>query len=129
MKNLLNLSLITALFINGPTHGQQDNSAEMMKMMTEAQNCMMQLDFQELAMMEQKSKALESDILSLCATGDEAEAKKIALQFSEEVMNSNTMRGMKKCFEGIPHMQEQIKVPDFRAELEQKSICDVVKNK
>ena len=129
MKKIIRLSVITSLFISGSPHAQQDDSAEMMKMMADAQNCMMQLNFQELATMEEKSKALESDILSLRASGNEAEAKAVALKFSDEVMNSNTMQGMKKCFEGIPGMEEQLKVPDFREELEQKSICDVVKNK
>lgn len=127
MKNLAPLCVASSLLVSGFVHAQQDNSAEMMKMMTDAQNCMMQLDYQELAAMEEKSKALESEILSLCASGNEAEAKAVALKFSDEVMNSNTMIGMKKCFAGIPGMEEQLQVPDFREELEQRSICDVVK--
>ncbi len=128
MKNLITLSATASLLISSLAHAQQDNSAEMMKMMADAQNCMMQLDYQELASMEEKSKALESEMLSLCAAGKEAEAKAIALEFSDEVMNSKTMQGMKKCFAGIPGMEEQLEVPDFREELEQQSICDVIGN-
>ena len=127
MKNLITLS-VAALLISTSAHAQQDNSAELMKMMADAQNCMMQLDYQELAAMEEKSKALESEILRLCAAGNEEQAKAIALEFSDEVMNSKTMIGMKKCFAGIPGMEEQLQVPDFREELKQRSICDVVKN-
>ena len=129
MKNILRLSVPAILLLSASAHSQQNTSADAMKMMADAQNCMMQLDFQELSMMEAKSKTLESEILSLCASGNEAEAKKVALSFSDEVMNSKTMQGMKKCFEGIPGMQDQFKVPDFHQELENRSICDVVKNK
>ena len=128
MKNLITLSVTASLLISASTQAQQDNSAEIMKMMADAQDCMMQLDYQELAAMEEKSKALESEILSLCAAGNEDQAKAVALEFSDEVMNSKTMIGMKKCFAGIPGMEEQLQVPDFREELEQRSICDVVKN-
>ncbi len=129
MKNTFYIFILITMFLSSQACAQQHNSDEMIKMMTEAQNCMMQLDYQELAMMEQKAKALENDILSLCAAGNESQAKKIAVAFSDEVMNSKTMQGMKKCFEGIPGMEEQMQIPDFREELEQKSICDVVKNK
>jgi len=128
MKNNLQPSMLAFFLFSTPVYSQQDVTAEAMKMMADAQNCMMQLDFQELSAMEEKSKALESEILSLCASGNEAEAKAVALKFSDEVMNSKTMQGMKKCFEGIPAMQEQLQVPDFREELEQQSICNVVKN-
>ena len=134
MKSVTHLALINSLLFSSalfssPLAAQADNSAEMMKLMAEAQNCMMQLDFQELTAMEAKSKQLEGEILDLCASGKESQAKAVALKFSDEVMNSKTMLGMKKCFEGIPSMAQQIEVPDFRQELEQKSICDVVKNK
>jgi len=128
MKKPITLAIITSLFFSASAHTQQHNSAEMMKMMADAQNCMMQLDYAELAAMEAKSKALESEILGLCASGNEAEAKAVALKFSDEVMNSKTMLGMKKCFAAIPGMQEQLQIPDFREELEQRSICDIVKN-
>lgn len=110
-----------------PVLAQQNNPEASMQMMEKAQNCMMQLNFQELASLEAKSEALKSEILSLCASNNESEAKQVALKFSDEVMNSDIMTGMKKCFSGMPGMEAQLKVPDFRKELEQKSICDVIR--
>ncbi|NNJ91546.1 MAG: hypothetical protein HKP55_07720, partial [Gammaproteobacteria bacterium] len=94
MKNNFRPSMLAFFLLSAPAYSQQEVTAEVMKMMTDAQNCMMQLDLQELSAMEEKSKMLESEILSLCASGNEAEAKAVALKFSDEVMNSKTMQGM-----------------------------------
>ena len=101
---------------------QQDAMQQMMAM----QNCMSQVDMQELAGMEQRSIAFESEIRSLCTQGNESAAKQRALAFSEEVMSSNAMQTMKKCAEMVPAMSHQMQVPDFKQELEQKSICDII---
>ena len=129
MKTLISLSVISTLMLTNSVYSQQDNSAAMMKQMADVQNCMLQLDFQEMAAMEEKSKSLETQINTMCAAGNEAGAKEVAISFSDEVMNSKTMQAMKKCVEGIPDMEEQFEVPDFREELQKKSICDVVNNK
>ena len=61
-----------------------------------------------------------------CSNGQEAEAKKLALAFSEDVMNSQTMQAMKKCAAMMPGMEQQMEVPDFKQELEKQSICDII---
>jgi predicted lipoprotein len=129
MKIVSAFFVISTLLLSNTLYAKQDESANMMKQMADVQNCMMQLDFQEMDAMEEKSKTLETQINTLCASGDEAGAKEIAIKFSDEVMNSNTMQAMKKCVEGMPGMEEQFAVADFRQELEQKSICDVVNNR
>lgn len=111
-----------------PQAQMQNIPPEMMQNMAEMQNCMMQIDYQELAQMEQKSMQLETQMRDHCAKGQEDAAKTLALEFSDEVMNSNTMQAMKKCAAMMPGMEDQLKVPDFRQEIEEKSICDFINN-
>ncbi|MEJ2214348.1 MAG: hypothetical protein P8Y20_09890 [Gammaproteobacteria bacterium] len=127
IKNLVfTLTACLGLSVNAQT--QTDITPEMMQNMAEMQNCMMQIDYQEMAQMEQKSMQLESQMRTYCSNGQEDEAKKLALAFSEDVMNSQTMQAMKKCAAMMPGMEDQLKVPDFRQELEQKSICEMINN-
>ena len=99
---------------------------ETLQQMAAMQNCMMKIDLQEMDNMEKRSGTLETELKSLCAQGNESGAKKLALAFSEEVMNSKTMQAMRECAAMVPGMEEQLKVPDFKEELEQKSICDII---
>ncbi len=100
-----------------------DNIMQQMQAMEE---CMAQIDYQELELMEQRSMQLQQQINDLCSQGNAAEAKKIALQFSDEVMQSKSMQTMQNCASMIPGMQQQLEVPDFEQELEQQSICDYI---
>ncbi len=112
-----------------PQNQMQNNiPPEMMQNMAEMQNCMMQIDYQEMAQMEQKSMQLETQMRDHCANGNEDAAKVLALEFSDEVMNSNTMKAMKKCAAMMPGMEDQLKVPDFRQQIEEKSICEFINN-
>lgn len=127
MKIHFMLMAATALLPVFTLAQQQAYDPEMMQQMAEMQNCLMQIDYQEIAVMEQRSAELESQINALCAAGNETAAKNLAIEFSDQVMSSKTMQAMQQCVAGMPGMQDQLKVPDFRQELQRQSICDIVK--
>ena len=115
---------LSCLTVNAQTQSTMQD--DMMKNMAAMENCMRQIDYQELALMEQKSMQLETEMRAHCNNGEEDKAKDLAVNFSEEVMNSNTMQAMKKCAAMMPGMEDQLNVPDFRQEVEQHSICDII---
>ncbi len=118
-------SLLLAVLISSSLQAQSQE--QMMQQMQQMQNCMMQIDYQELSAMEQRSNEVLAQMHSLCDSGNEKQAEKIALQFSNEVMSSNAMKTMKKCAAMVPGMAQQVEVPDFREQLQQQSLCESLK--
>ena len=116
----------SSLLAQTPEQESAQMQQKALQQMAAMQNCMMQIDLQEMASMEKRSSTMETELRSLCAQGNESAAKQRALAFSEEVMNSKTMQAMKKCAAMMPGMEQQMEVPDFKQELEKQSICDII---
>lgn len=103
-----------------------EDEQAIIQQMSAMENCMAQIDLKELETMEQQSEQMRTEINALCSQGKEDQAKILALQFSDEVMNSNTMKSMMHCASMVPGMEAQMQVPDLKSELENQSICELV---
>ena len=103
-----------------------DDTSNIMQQMQAMEECMAKIDQRELELMEQRSMELQQQINALCSQGNADEARKVALQFSDEVMQSKSMQTMQKCASLVPGMQQQLEVQDFEQELGQQSICDYI---
>ena len=125
MKKLTS-SIIICLSTGSALAQPMGDTETIMQQMQAMEKCMAQIDYRELEQMEQHSTQVQQRIIALCQQGNEAEARKIALQFSDEVMQSQSMQTMQLCASLVPGMQQQMQVLDFEQELGQQSICDYI---
>jgi len=81
--------------------------ADRQKMMQEAQRmatCMEDVDQSRLEEIGREAEAVSDEIDSLCAAGKEAEALRVALDFSRTVNSDPTVQQVRSCTEGMGEM-------------------------
>lgn len=125
------ISLYSFILLLGSTANtlqaqQPDDSQNIMQQMAAMESCMAKIDYRELEEMERRSGEIHQQLNQFCTQGNETEAKKLALEFSDEVMKSKTMQAMQDCASLIPGMQQQLQIPDFEQQLKQQSICEFI---
>ena len=116
MKHLITMAafLMTApAMAQAPQGMDQQDMQVIMQQMQEMQECMADIDTNELKALEQRSKQLEAEVKSLCSAGKRADAQDKAIDFSKEIMASSTMQTMKKCTENVASMVPQLNIPDM----------------
>lgn len=123
----LTSSIITCLLAGSAFAQPMGDTETIMQQMQAMEKCMAQIDYRQLEQMEQHSTEVQQSIIALCNQGNEAEARRIALQFSDEVMQSQAMQTMQNCASLVPGMQQQLQVPDFEQELGEQSICEYIR--
>ena len=124
--NKLTSSIIMCLSAGSVLAQPMGETETIMQQMQAMEKCMAQIDYRELEQMEQHSTQVQQRIIALCQQGNELQARRIALQFSDEVMQSQSMQTMQKCASLVPGMQQQIQALDFEQELGQQSICEYI---
>jgi ethanolamine utilization protein EutQ (cupin superfamily) len=104
------------------------NEAEMQKMMQQMekmQSCMEKVDKKELKALEQRSRQMEADVKSLCASGKRDEAQKKAISFGKEITNDATMKMMRKCGEIVKDMIPKMSFTGLDKDSADHHICDL----
>ena len=119
-------SIIICLSAGGALAQSMGDTETIMQQMQAMEKCMAQIDQRELVQMEQHSVQVQQNIIALCNKGNEAEARRVALQFSDEVMQSHSMQTMQQCASLVPGMQQQMQALDFEQELGEQSICEYI---
>lgn len=69
----------------------------MMQNMQKMQNCMANIDQNELEKLQARSEEFATSIKSLCKQGKRAEAQEKAMAYSKQFVNDKTMKAMQKC--------------------------------
>ena len=75
----------------------QASMQEMMRNMEKMQNCMANIDQDELEKLQARSEEFSASIKSLCKKGLRAEAQEKAIAYGKKFVNDPTMKEMKKC--------------------------------
>ena len=109
--------------------GMNMDPAQMQKMMEQAQklqSCMQQIDRSALKALEQRGRAMETEIKQLCAAGKRGEALSTAMNFAMESMQDPAVQAMKSCGEQVMHFLPNLPTDpaDLEKEQENKHICD-----
>lgn len=125
------LAFAAALFMSASVvQAQQVDAAAMMKQFEEMQRCMASVDQTAISQLEQQAKVLQTEVSALCAKGDESGARKKAMTFSKEVINSQPLQQIQRCTEKMGEMAKNMPNPmlAYKDELEKNaesfSICD-----
>jgi protein tyrosine phosphatase (PTP) superfamily phosphohydrolase (DUF442 family) len=102
MEEKLMKSFIIMLFMLFPvvaTAQNQNDMGKMMQALQEMQQCMAQVDQEELRKFEQESEKMEANVRALCAQGKRDQAQNEAIKFGEKMMTNPTLIQMKECGE------------------------------
>lgn len=122
------LALVAGLLLSNSLAAQSaTDQQQLMQQMEAMQACMATINYQEMSELEQRSEQLRLDIITLCNAGDISQAETIALDFSDQVMASETLQKMRECAALMPGMSEQLEMPDFREQLKEEDICQIVR--
>lgn len=92
------LLLLCPLLSFAQTPAAQDPDL-MMKKLQEMQTCMGNIDKTELKQLEQQSKQLQSEVSSLCSSGNTDAAQKKALSFANDAKDSKALKQLSQCAE------------------------------
>ncbi len=123
---------IILLFLSTPVAAfavnyQGMNEADMQKMMQQMekmQTCMENVDQKDLKALEQRSRQMESELKSLCASGKRDQAQKKAISFAKEITNDTTMKTMRKCGEMMKDAIPKMSFTGLDKESMDRHICD-----
>jgi len=124
--NIWTLILILALPLTA--WAQQGMSEEqmqaMMQQMQKAQQCMEQVDQEQLKKLEARTSRMEAEIKKLCQAGkrDEAEAK--AMAFGKEMAKDPTVKQYQRCAELMQGMAQQMPFANPEHETSERHVCD-----
>lgn len=91
--------------------GMQMNEAQMQQMMQQAeqmQNCMENIDQEEMNAFQQQAEEMDAEVKSLCTAGKRDAAMARAMAFGKEAAHSKVMQDMKKCGEGMRDMMPNL---------------------
>jgi hypothetical protein len=123
-------ALFVFMIISITSHAQNYpgmNEADMQKMMQhmeKMQSCMEKVDQSELKALEQRSKKMESEIKSLCASGKRDKAQQEAIAFGKEIANDPSIKIMMKCGEIMKDAMPQISFKGVDSEHTNVHVCD-----
>ena len=105
----------------GMNKGDMQN---MMQQMEKMQDCMQDVDQAKLKVIEQRSRQMETEIKSLCASGKRDKAEEEAISFGKEIVNDPTMQEMRKCGEGMKGMMPKMPFMDQEKDRSSRHVCD-----
>ena len=128
MKKFVILLCLLMLIMATAQNFQGMNEADLQKMMQQVekmQSCMENVDKKELTALEQRSRQMEADVKSLCASGKRDEAQKKAISFAKEITNDTTMKVMRKCGEMVKEMIPKMSFTGLDKDSADHHICDL----
>jgi division protein CdvB (Snf7/Vps24/ESCRT-III family) len=124
------LTIILLMFMPTVTLAQnypgmnEADMQNMMRQMEKMQSCMEKVDQSKIEALGERSKKVEAEIKSLCASGKRNQAQDKALAFGKEVANDPSMKAMMKCTENMKGMMPEISFKGLEEESAGRHICD-----
>ena len=127
MKKLAITLLCLAPIISFAQNPMGMNEADMQKMMQKmqkAQACMEKIDQSELDALEKKSKKIEAEMKSLCASGKRDAAQDKAMLYMKEIVNSSAVQEAKRCGEVMKGMMPNMPLMNEDKDYTNQHVCD-----
>jgi hypothetical protein len=100
------------------------DGAGLMKKLKKMEKCMQGLDRTELKRMEHESVQVQSKMTALCDSGKQAEARVIAIDFSEQVTKSLTIKQFKKCAKTMEGIMPAMPLLDMPVDFGEINVCN-----
>lgn len=121
-----NLTIILLLLVPLPAIAQDYpgmNQIDMQKI-HKMQQCMANIDQKQLAALEQDQKKFDTEIKSLCSSGNRAKAQAMAMEYAKKMMNKPVIKAMQKCGEMAKGMMRDMPFMDPQEENSTAHVCD-----
>ncbi|WP_321323964.1 hypothetical protein [Thiomicrorhabdus sp.] len=130
-KNILKASLFLLISFGMTTPSYAENMSgldtpnmrDMIAQMNKMQECLMQVDENELLNYQSESNQLENELNTLCKQGKREEAQSKAVAFGKKITNSKAFKTIQSCTKDMEKNQFMPSPPSFD-ELEKYNICD-----
>ncbi len=102
------LTASSTLFAQNPPKFDPQQMQEMMLKAQEMQSCMKNIDQSVLKDLEQKGKALRSEVKNLCTAGEKSAAQSKARAFAKQALGNPALKDLKKCAEIMKDIVPQL---------------------
>ena len=89
----------------------EEDMQKMMKQIQEMESCMGKLDQAQVKKLEQRSKQINAEVKSLCASGKRDKAQSKAISFGKEIEKDLTILAIRKCSEKIKGLMPNMSQP------------------
>ena len=127
--NYLSSLLSSALFVCLATSTQLANAQQdMIQAIQKMQICMAEIDMQKLQALGEQAKAFETELKTLCKSGEHAKATQQAIKFGMEISSNAELKKMRECTKDVGQMAMNMMpdLPDFGAKSGDNNshICD-----
>jgi hypothetical protein len=119
LLSLLLLSPVTVMAQEFPGMPQMD-----MQKIQQMQQCMEQIDQQQLKAIEKQQQQFDREIRALCKSGKRDQAQQKAIAYARQMMNNPAIKAMQKCGEIARGMMPEMPVMQMEKELESQHVCD-----
>ena len=126
-KLMLMLVLVPGLTMAQSNEGMSKDMTEMLLQAQKAQACMEKIDKSQMDKFEQEGNKMEAEIESLCNSGKRDEAQQKAMAFSRKMMDSETMKEVRKCTELMRGMLPEMPFDNMEEKMANTNICDEMK--
>lgn len=119
LLSLLLLNPVTVMAQEFPGMPQMD-----MQKIQQMQQCMEQIDQQQLKAIEKQQQQFDREIRALCKSGKRDQAQQKAIAYARQMMNNPAIKAMQKCGEIARGMMPEMPVMQMEKELESQHVCD-----
>ena len=102
----------------------EEDMEQMMQQMQKMKSCMENVDQSKLKALEKRSRQMEYEVKSLCASGKRDEAQKEAISFGKEIVNDPTMKIMRKCGDTMKDVMPKLSFTGLENDIKNRHICD-----
>ncbi len=126
-KLIFMLVLLPTLSIAQATDGMPQDVTKMIMQAQKAQACMENIDKTQMEKFENAGTEMESEIQGLCDSGKRDEAQALALDYSREMINSDTMQEIRKCTELMREVMPELPFDNIEEKMASTNICDEMK--
>lgn len=127
-KALLSTLLLMPAFATAQTTPamNQAQMQQMMQQMQGMQSCLQNIDRNDMRNLEQRGRAMQTEIKGLCSRGQRDKAQSAAMNYALKMANDPAVQAMKKCGEQMSKFLPDMPQDAFpsREELHNRHICD-----
>ncbi|MFA4916840.1 MAG: hypothetical protein WC560_09235 [Syntrophales bacterium] len=124
---LLSIVLLLMPMVTVAQNYPRMNQADMQKQMQQMQKmqaCMQNVDQAKLKEIQQRSEQVNTEIKSLCKSGQRDKAQKKAISFGMEMVKDPTMQEMRKCGEIMKGSMPKAPFMDQYKDNSSHHVCD-----
>jgi len=117
--------LVSSIVFAQPPELNQQQMQQLMQQAQQMQACMSQIDQQALMAWSEKAQAVNTEIKSLCKTGQQDKALDVAIDFGRTMAKDENLKIARECGEMARGMIPDMQYPTSKEEAKERHICDM----